>query len=57
METACKKSNDTCRKKELKHYTYHKSSNPFTIQNSASHDTLKARVFRNNTIPLRIYVI
>ena len=57
METACKKSNDTCRKKELKHYTYHKSSNPFTIQNSVSHDTLKARVFRNNTIPLRIYLI
>ena len=41
---------------------YIKSSYPFTIQKflyfsfPASHDILKTRVFRNNAIPLRIYL-
>ena len=44
-------------------YLYIKSPYPFAIQKffvfffSASHDTLKARVFRSNKIPLRIKLL
>ena len=56
------KSNDT-RKKNL-NTTHIKSSYHFIIQKFFyssflffPHDTLKGRVFRNNAIPLRIYLL
>ena len=62
LETAGKKNNDMHKEENLS-TTYIKSSYPCPIQKffiplfSASHDTLKTRVFRNNAIPLRIYLL
>ena len=59
METAFKNNSDT-RRKNVHHY-YIRSLYPFHIQKfviplfSASHDNFKARVFRNNPIPFRIF--
>ena len=61
METACQKI--TIHAEKYLSTTYLKPSNPFTIQKflyclfSASHDAFKARVFRNNAIPSRIYLL
>ena len=59
METACKETT-TYAEKKLKHYLHQVFISIYSFKNffitnfSASHDTLKAQVFRNNAIPLRI---
>ena len=60
MEPACKKNNDT-RWKKLMHYlhqifiSFHYSKISLWLFSLLSHNTLKARVFRNNAMPLKIY--
>ena len=62
MQTACKKNNGTRRKKTCTLFTSSLHillvfKNLFIPNFPASHDKLKALVFRNNAIPLMIYLL
>ena len=56
LETAGKKNNDIRREKTSSLHIFLLFKKFFIPLFSASHDTLKPRVFRNNGISLRIYL-